>query len=247
MIKVLDLLKDGIWLAEGDIVCDGSETTKVNNLHWEGKTALAFIDTGRFDGWYVKEFTKRKNTTGERPVPDWVKVDVTDNFNSKADTDLASRIDFKYSLHPADCYWKPNMEFLVEHYNKDEESTVKEEPTPERVIYTKEMFDKGVLPQKGMLCYTNIRDQGMLIISKVSFKIEELEGQIYAIVEITFDGGIQLDLDEVIFPEPLTLKETVIAAMVDKHDNMNTDYLSTEQVMEKYYDVMLEVSEVYVG
>ena len=104
------------------------------------------------------------------------------------------------------------------------------------VTYTEEMFNEGVLPQKGML------HNGEKI-TDVSFIL--IEGT-HPQVLVYFASGI-VDLTCLSFPEPLTLKETVIAAMVDKHDNMNTDYLSTEQVMEKYYDVMLEVSEVYVG
>jgi hypothetical protein len=46
----------------------------------------------------------------------------------------------------------------------------------------------------------------------------------------------------------LTLKETVIAAMVECHDNINGwETTSTEDEMEKYYQVVLDVSEGYGG
>ena len=125
---------------------------------------------------------------------------------------------------------------LIEDYAMQEGSNKKVDKL-KSITYTKEMFDKGVLPQKGML------HNGELIIDVWSKNIEYNLFQI--LVEFEISGVF--DLTCLVFPEPLTLKETVIAAMVDKHDNMNTDYLSTEQVMEKYYDVMLEVSEGYVG
>jgi hypothetical protein len=112
------------------------------------------------------------------------------------------------------------------------------EPTPEGVIiYTKSMFKEGVLPEKGW------SHNGELIIKVWSKNIDDNLFQILVEFE---DSGV-FDLTCLSFSEPLTLKETVIAAMVECYNNINTDYLSTEQVMDKYYDVMLEVSEGYVG
>ena len=125
---------------------------------------------------------------------------------------------------------------LIEDYAMQEGSNKKVDKL-KSITYTKEMFDKGVLPQKGML------HNGGVITDVWCKKLTD--GSFQILVEFKYSGVF--DLSCLVFPEPLTLKETVIAAMVDKHDNMNTDYLSTEQVMEKYYDVMLEVSEGYVG
>ena len=169
MIKVIDLIKDGIWLVEDDILCkpdsyytEDSIGVKVNNRTWIGEGATDYISTGRFDGWYVKSFAERKNETEERPVPTWCKVESNSLFKPIYEHFHlgVGMVWYKEDWHPEDT-WKPDYDFLVKHYAEvskqevdtnvpEQEESVSSAPA-ESVMYSKDMLNNGTMPKKGML------------------------------------------------------------------------------------------------
>ena len=271
MIEVTKLIKDKVWLEIGDVLvlkehnkCSrlGYETlseVRLSNINWVGDNIVVHrnVSPESLKGWFVKEFSERKNNTGDQPVPDWVEVEINTHLSNGFIRLKECTPSWGLGGSNPILEWKPDMTSLMEHYKVREEFKVSGdlveaantvlEITPVSLIYTEEMFDAGILPEKGMLIHTQIFDNPVLVDRLSVWKSGVL---IIHWIEDTEFAPMRGDLKvwDLVFPEDKkTLRETVIAAMVDKHDNMNTDYLSTEQVMEKYYDVMLEVSEGYVG
>lgn len=143
--------------------------------NWLGSVWLENYNSGGefiFENWYVVEFAERNNITGEQPVPDWVAVKY--NYSVLGVTqgiheDLAGKLSWELDEWEYGEWWKPDLVALMEHYankasdeqNKEETETSKviisedenytEDSLTEAAVYTKDMFDKGILPEEGML------------------------------------------------------------------------------------------------
>lgn len=237
MIKVLDLLKDGIYLVRGDVVVNPESSEQedticvsLGNYTWIGKEALAYVDGGKFEGWYVTSFAERKHDNGDQPVPDWCKVGYhTTSDDSNHSSEAAGTLRWNVNWENGD-WWRPNFDFLVEHYKEDSGSKTDD---IKEVIYTKAMFDEGILPEKGM--YYN--DE---LITSVNFR--QLLGT-HPQVMVTFEESGLFCLSSLSFPEPKDLRETVIDNLIECWDNTCTDSGSIEKLMTKFYDTMLRTTE----
>lgn len=252
MIKVTDLIADGIWLAAGDVVValkdnsftDADEKVSVYNENWLGEGIKDYLASNRSKGedmdlWYVVELAERKNETGEQPVPDWVAVEYNYSVlgTQGMHKDLAGELSWDLDKWEEGEWWKPDLKALTERYskmehysNKDSEEKNKEETEEswvivsedenttknsltEAAVYTKELFDRGILPEEGMLVNFGGDDT---YIEEIRYDLEKHGGLFF----ITAGGGIGY-MSELVFPAPEKSLEDIAKELYYSHMDMD--------------------------
>ena len=244
MIKVTDLLQDGIYLAEGDIIAfpdahhkEDREGISVTNPTWFGKEALNWVSTGRFEGWYVKEFSKRTSFVDKPTECEWLPV-IYNEINGKPEgsegKSTIGYIDESYFNFAIGDYWKPHMESLMEHYNEDKplkEETDMKKPSS-GTQYTEDMLGEGIVTTVGMAIPLEDGDSEVMAVRFCQ--------ELFTLVLETKGGWVTMG--ELVFPKVKTLREVVIEEMISKRDSV-IGAQSDEYVMGKLYDTVLRVTK----
>lgn len=256
MIKVTELINDGVWLSYGDKVRllkskdgFGTEVFTLTRSDWIGNRGGEYLATTQgsedLEGWYLVEFAERKNTDYVQPVPDWVAVEVKREEEPKSTLVSADEVCWLNKFNAINT-WRPDLEYLTEHYknkdrkeswqnmqiyinnitsdskNKEDNDSIeviapKEDnnsgiSTTEAPVYTKEMLEHGMMPEREMLvCFGGDN----VVVNNISWSNGEqpiLNG-----IKINTDCGGYGYLHELVFPETESPVEKTAKFLYYKH------------------------------
>jgi hypothetical protein len=226
------------------------------------------VKVGFFDGFYVTKFADRKNLCYKEPLPSWVPITYT--HKSDTYKDLVGGVCWgKKTWSNSSDTWKPDLTSLMVRYlskphtksceigyehlpdvhvntpmptvKPPKSSTCVEYNLSEDPIYTKEMFDKGVLPEKGMLIKIQILNEMVYVVSVCFNSNHTTVIHWKEIEEGNFTGVCgNIKLWDLVFPEKTFMEKVVDKITPFWEDNIN---LADAGVIENTYKAFKRIEK----